>query len=130
MLFSIKYKYLKFILHITIYTIYKHYESITKRKWEYIYDDRSVKAKEILSKEENVVYLSTTITITTLPIIYIYIFIGEIPETNYLFLGDFVDRCYNSVEIFLLLLCLPITCSVVKQQPRITINYISIRLLR
>lgn len=77
MLFSIKYKYLKFILHITIYTIYKHYESITKRKWEYIYDDRSVKAlcdkvKEILSKEENVVYVSITITITTLPIIYIY----------------------------------------------------------
>ena len=76
MLFSIKYKYLKFILHITIYTIYKHYESITKRKWEYIYDDRSDKVKEILSKEENVVYVSTTITITTLPIIYIYIFIA------------------------------------------------------
>ena len=30
---------------------------------------------------------------------------GEIPETNYLFLGDFVDRGYNSVDTFLLLLC-------------------------
>jgi serine/threonine-protein phosphatase 4 catalytic subunit len=33
---------------------------------------------------------------------------GEIPDHNYLFLGDFVDRGYNSVETFLLLLALKV----------------------
>eukprot|EP00299_Pterocystis_sp_00344_P010859 c4960_g1_i1.p1 GENE.c4960_g1_i1~~c4960_g1_i1.p1 ORF type:complete len:314 (-),score=41.51 c4960_g1_i1:116-1057(-) len=33
---------------------------------------------------------------------------GECPETNYLFMGDFVDRGFHSVETFLLLLALKV----------------------
>ncbi|PJF18094.1 Serine/threonine-protein phosphatase [Paramicrosporidium saccamoebae] len=38
---------------------------------------------------------------------------GECPQTNYLFLGDFVDRGFNSVETFLLLLALKVRPSIV-----------------
>lgn len=33
---------------------------------------------------------------------------GQLPDTNYIFIGDFVDRGNNSVETFELLLCLKI----------------------
>ena len=33
---------------------------------------------------------------------------GKVPTTNYIFIGDFVDRGYNSVETFEYLLCLKI----------------------
>ena len=33
---------------------------------------------------------------------------GNVPDTNYLFLGDFVDRGFYSVETFLLLLALKV----------------------
>ena len=33
---------------------------------------------------------------------------GSPPDTNYVFLGDFVDRGHNSVETFCLLLCLKV----------------------
>ena len=35
---------------------------------------------------------------------------GDCPDTNYLFLGDFVDRGFYSVETFLLLLALKVRC--------------------
>jgi hypothetical protein len=33
---------------------------------------------------------------------------GEIPNSNYVMIGDFVDRGYNSVETITLLFCLKI----------------------
>lgn len=33
---------------------------------------------------------------------------GPVPDVHYLFMGDFVDRGFNSVETFLLLLCLKV----------------------
>lgn len=36
---------------------------------------------------------------------------GDVPDTNYLFMGDFVDRGFYSVETFLLLLALKVSSS-------------------
>lgn len=33
---------------------------------------------------------------------------GEVPDTSYVFMGDFVDRGHNSVETLTLLLCLKV----------------------
>lgn len=87
------------------------------------------KAKEILSEEGNVQRVEAPVTVIASFIQFHFIEMhqvcgdihgqfydmmelfkvgGECPDTNYLFLGDFVDRGSHSVETFLLLLSLKV----------------------
>lgn len=69
---------------------------------------------EILSKEPNIVYLSSPITVCGdihgqfYDLMELFKVGGLPPDTNYLFMGDFVDRGFHSVETFSLMLCLRI----------------------
>jgi serine/threonine-protein phosphatase 6 catalytic subunit len=70
------------------------------------------KVKEILIEESNVQPVSAPVTVCGdihgqfYDLLELFKQGGEIPTTNYIFIGDFVDRGYNSVETFELLLCL------------------------
>ena len=69
------------------------------------------KVKEILIEESNVQPVSSPVTVCGdihgqfYDLLELFRQGGEIPNTNYIFIGDFVDRGYNSVETFELLLC-------------------------
>ncbi|KAI6653511.1 Protein phsophatase-2a [Oopsacas minuta] len=66
-------------------------------------------AKRILSEESNVLELQSPLTICgnlegNFPALQeIFKLVGRIPDTNFLFLGDLVDRGYYSIETILLL---------------------------
>lgn len=70
------------------------------------------KVKEILIEESNVQPVSAPVTICGdihgqfYDLLELFKKGGEIPDTRYVFMGDFVDRGYHSVETFQLLLCL------------------------
>ena len=70
------------------------------------------KAKELFIEESNIVIIDAPITICGDKhgqfddLTELFVKGGKCPETNYLFMGDFVDRGFNSVETFLLLLAL------------------------
>ena len=72
------------------------------------------KAKELFIEESNVQCIDAPITICGDihgqfdDLTELFTKGGKCPETNYLFMGDFVDRGFNSVETFLLLLALKV----------------------
>ncbi|MCJ1312258.1 putative serine/threonine protein phosphatase [Agyrium rufum] len=70
------------------------------------------KAKELLMRESNVVHVLAPVTVVGdihgqfYDLIEIFRIGGYPPDTNYLFLGDYVDRGLYSVETISLLVCL------------------------
>uniref|UniRef100_A0A7S3J9F5 Serine/threonine-protein phosphatase n=1 Tax=Euplotes harpa TaxID=151035 RepID=A0A7S3J9F5_9SPIT len=80
------------------------------------------KAKEILSGESSVVSVPVPVTICGdvhgqfYDLMELFRIGGDIPETNYLFMGDYVDRGFYSVETVTLLVALK-----VRYKDRVTI---------
>ena len=68
------------------------------------------KAREILVEESNVQRVDSPVTVhgQFYDLKELFKVGGDVPDTNYLFMGDFVDRGFYSVETFLLLLALKV----------------------
>ena len=74
-------------------------------------------AKEILSKESNVQEVKCPVTVCGdvhgqfHDLMELFRIGGKSPDTNYLFMGDYVDRGYYSVETVTLLVALKVCMS-------------------
>jgi serine/threonine-protein phosphatase 6 catalytic subunit len=74
--------------------------------------------KEILVEESNVQPVNSPVTVCGdihgqfHDLLKLFDTGGDVPSTNYIFMGDFVDRGYNSLETFTLLLVLKARCGV------------------
>ncbi|KAG5358846.1 putative serine/threonine-protein phosphatase C22H10.04 [Yarrowia sp. C11] len=79
---------------------------------EVVVESLCTKVKELLVKESNVVHIQAPVTVVGdihgqfHDLIEIFRIGGYCPNTNYLFLGDYVDRGLFSVETITLLVCL------------------------
>mmetsp|Transcript_54618 Transcript_54618/g.130331 ORF Transcript_54618/g.130331 Transcript_54618/m.130331 type:complete len:307 (+) Transcript_54618:87-1007(+) len=88
------------------------------RRCEYIKESEvktvCTKARDILVEESNVQKVDAPVTICGdihgqfYDLVELFKVGGDCPNTNYLFMGDFVDRGFYSVETFLLLLALKV----------------------
>ena len=85
-------------------------------------EDLLKQAKDILVHESNMPKISAPVTVVGdihgqfYDLMELFKVCGDLPHTNYLFLGDYVDRGNNSVECFTLVLALK-----VKYKDRITL---------
>jgi serine/threonine-protein phosphatase PPG1 len=70
------------------------------------------KLKEVMAQESNVLHIQAPVTVVGdvhgqfYDVVEIFRIGGFAPDTNYLFLGDYVDRGFHSVETMTLLACL------------------------
>jgi serine/threonine-protein phosphatase 2A catalytic subunit len=73
-----------------------------------------LKAREVLQREENVQPVSSPVTLVGdihgqwNDLIELFEIGGSVPDTNYVFLGDYVDRGYYSIETVSLIMCLKV----------------------
>ena len=72
----------------------------------------SEKLKEVLLQEANIVQVQAPITVCGdvhgqfYDVLELFRIGGQLPKTSYIFIGDFVDRGYHSVETIEYLFCL------------------------
>jgi hypothetical protein len=88
----------------------RRFEPLTEKEVEFLVE----KSKEVLLTEEGVKTVRAPVTVCgdihgqLHDLFELFRIGGEVPHTNYLFLGDYVDRGFYSVETVCLLLALKV----------------------